>query len=210
MGANMTALKPTENRHVRAVSSERYPLNEISSHPESTQYATDHHHVFPRSMIGGDSWFVEIDVEFEDGSGAKAVIPHVVGLTREEHRQVEEHEAWIKLEDGIFNWYDRVEGPDPDLEWDLRGPLNPQPGQQGTPKKKRRNFTGEARRNRATISVKVPKDDQEDGAAIWDEHVDLARERLILMGLTDSDTYPVYNVIVSALDDWLTNHWLPL
>jgi hypothetical protein len=55
----MTALKPLENRRVRAVPSERYPLNKKCAHPECNEDAVDPHHAFPRSAIGGDSWFVE-------------------------------------------------------------------------------------------------------------------------------------------------------
>lgn len=210
----MTALKPITNRLVRSVPSERYPLNAISAHPTSTEPATDPHHIFPRSQIKGDSWFVEITepgVEPGVDEDIKIVIPHVTGLTREEHRQVEEHEAWIKLEGGVFNWYDRVtsqfDGTGASIvgtEWELVGPLNPQPGA-GQGKPKRKKFQGEARRKRITVSVKVPQDDQEDGAGIWDDTIDAAREKLLRVEFTDKEDYPPYNVIVAGLQDWITD-----
>ncbi len=61
-------------------------------------------------------------------------------------------------------------------------------------KKPRPRFKGEARRNRATISIKVPKDEQEDGAALFDEGVEALREKM------RRPTYPIYNVLKSALD----------
>ena len=135
----MTALKPREDRHVHGVSSERYPINPVSSKPDSLEPTDDCHHLFPRSQIGNDSWFVEI----EDEKAGSLTIPHVTGLSRSEHEDVEQHRAWIKLEDGVFSWYDRtgpVDDPDGELdsvgryededylkgtEWSLLGPLNP-------------------------------------------------------------------------------------
>jgi hypothetical protein len=160
----VTALKPTENRRVRGVAAERYPLNAVSSHPESDAPADDPHHIFPRSAIGGDSWFVEITDDEET-----TVIPHVTGLSREEHDRVEQHEAWIKLEDGVFVWYDRepdVEGPVTD-SWVRVGPLDPQPGgREKVHKPKKMRLQGDERAARKTISVRLPEG--VDGA-YWDE-----------------------------------------
>jgi hypothetical protein len=215
----ITALKPIENRRVRGASSERYPLNEISSHPESTEAAEEAHHIFPRSQIKSDSWFVEIEESIE----TKMVIPHVTGLTREQHEVVERHDAWIKLEDGVFNWYDRVpadEGPgaiNPAEDvyecppgwfvsegdwWHLIGPLNPQPGAQGKAKKKVKRLTGEARRNRITVSIKIPQDYQENGGAIWDEKLDDLRVLAIALeapGVTEDSS--IWPLIMAALNE---------
>jgi hypothetical protein len=130
----MTALKPIENRRVRGVAAERYPLNEVCAHPSCKDPAVDPHHIFPRSMINGDSWFVEISNEGgerEKGAPGFDPIPHVTGLCRVHHDDVEEHRAWIKLEDGGFVWYVRKED-----DWLRRGALNPQPpGKEGKPKR---------------------------------------------------------------------------
>ncbi len=177
----MTALKPIENRRVRAVASERYPLNRKCAHPECSEDAVDPHHCFPRSYIAGDSWFVEIVPHTTDDEdpvdyimrvepGQAVIIPHVTGLCRAHHDNVELHDAWIKLEEGEWRWYDRWhktakvgeglkfergagdEGCPPERgcnEWEPIGPLNPQPGSvEGRPKRPR--FKGEARRQRET------------------------------------------------------------
>lgn len=202
----MTALKPIENRRVRAVASERYPLNEICAHPECSEPTADPHHAFPRSAIGGDSWFVEIrHMSIRDD--IVWTIPHVTGLCRAHHDAVELHDAWIKLEDGEFVWYDRqsldgIATEQGKLEFVALGPLNPQPGSR-TGKPKRKKFKGEKRRKRTTISIKVPKDEQEDGAGVWDDRLEQARERMEADGELDPDRPPYY-LITDILYDWAT------
>jgi hypothetical protein len=193
----MTALKPIESRRVRGVASERYPLNAVCAHPECKEPVADPHHSFPRSQIGGDSWFVEFWLEDDDGTEtASGPLPHVTGLCRAHHDDVEEHRAWIKYEGGEFVWYDKDGRPDADRDWSLLGPLNPQPGsREGKPKKRRK--TGEARRQRAVIAVRVPKDEQEDGGAVWDEALAEAEQR-INPG-TEDDPRPPYYTIIDAL-----------
>jgi len=204
----MTALKPIENRKVRGVPSTKYPLNDKCAHPECSEPTADPHHAFPRSQIGNSSWFVEIIEGPESKPVTKVTIPHVTGLCREHHDQAEDHRAWIKLEDGVFNWYDKVpndyeyrDGP----TWKLLGPLNPQPGSREG-KAKRKRFKGEARRKRKTISLRIP-DDTEDGGALWDDLMELVRLKLVKDGLIDSDntSYPPWPMIFAALTDWV-NH----
>lgn len=201
----MTALKPIENRRVRAVASERYPLNHRCAHPECSEPTADPHHIFPRSLIAGDSWFVEIE---GDRDTDDKIIPHVAGLCREHHDDVEEHRAWIKLEEGEFVWYNRADNDpvrrpgEPEVEWDRFGPLNPQPGSR-TGKPKRKKFKGEKRRKRTTISIKVPKDAQEDGAGVWDDRLEQAQTRMEADGELDPDRPPYY-LITDILYDWAT------
>lgn len=219
----MTALKPIENRRVRAVAAERYPLNKICAHPECKEPAVDPHHAFPRSQIAGDSWFVEVlyptplekaiaygyPVVGDDGTQYVAeIIPHVAGLCRAHHEDVEEHRAWIKLEEAVWNWYDQTitsgqhvfdahtgkDIPEHEHGWALIGPLNPQPGSvEGKPKRKR--FKGEARRTRKTISIRVPADAGEDGAALLDEGIEELEQKI-----SGDDHRPPYYTIMSALD----------
>ncbi len=189
----MTALKPIENRRVRAVASERYPLNKKCAHPECSEEAVDPHHCFPRSYIAGDSWFVAIFIGHSQvipDSPSEQIIPHVTGLCRAHHDDVELHKAWIKLEDGEWRWYemhDLLKG------WELLGPLNPQPGSvEGKPKRKR--FKGEARRARTTISIKVPADEKEDGAGLWDEAIEILEQKI-----SGDNPRPIYYTIMDAL-----------
>ena len=191
----MTALKPIENRRVRAVASERYPLNKKCAHPECTADATDPHHAFPRSAIGGDSWFVEIVIAESEANDDEVsiVIPHVTGLCREHHDQVEIHDAWIILdEEGVWQWY----VPDGD-DWGHVGELNPQPGSAET-KPKRKRFKGEARKARRTISIRVPNDAAEDGGAVWDTLVEEVKEKF-KDELGWSGDVPPYFVVTAAL-----------
>lgn len=224
----MTALKPLETRLVRGVPSERYPLNKRCSHPECTEDAVDPHHVFPRSQIVGDSWFVAISFKGtqdelnkqEDLSGLDfsrfggdqsewtSIIPHVTGLCRKHHDDIEQHRAWVKLEDAVFQWYIRqsVGNPDADYEdvgpsdeWVFLGPLNPQPGSvEG--KAKRKKYQGEERRQRKTISLRVPADSGEDGAALLDELIDQLEERI-----NPGKHRPPYHTLVDALNFTVLN-----
>lgn len=237
----MTALKPTENRLVRAIASERYPLNKKCAHPECSEDAVDPHHAFPRSAIGGDSWFVELRFDVDkakpfdesiaavlgrtyrgivihqsDGSELLSVVlPHVTGLCRAHHDDAEEHRAWIKLEEGVWNWYRRMSSEETDAErerwseetgehqmsyptdddvWTLLGPLNPQPGSVES-KTKRKKFQGEARRKRTTISIKVPQDEQEDGAGLLED-----LQTKLEQALGNDPARPAYYVLVDALN----------
>jgi hypothetical protein len=210
----MSALKPIENARVVGIAAEQYPLNVVCGHPDCDEPAVDPHHCFPRSRQVGGSYFVAITFDTNDEAKAfgdlmrvrplkvapkTVVIPHVTGLCRAHHDIVEDHGAWIKLEDGVWNWYDR-EGE----EWSLVGPLAPQPGS-ADGKKRRKRFKGEARRKRRVISIKVP-DDTENGGEIWDETLEAVKSRLTLMELYDGSTHiPVYEALIAALTDWLNS-----
>lgn len=188
----MTALKPIDNRRVRGVAAESYPSNRICAHPDCDK-AVDLrpsgdptvHHIFPRSLTKSDSYFVEITTDpviwGEEHVGEADIIevtPHAVGLcgsgTTGHHGDVEEHRAWIKLEDGEYRWYDRVAPADPHdeipedwQEWVLVGPLNPQPGSVDGKTKKKRTVRGTAARDeRKTVSVRLPEG---TSGADWDE-----------------------------------------
>ena len=169
----MTALKPILWRHVKGVPSTKYPINTVCGHPDCTNPIDGTHHIFPRSMIGNDSYFVEFTPE----DGKTKIIPHAIGLcgsgTTGHHGDVEEHRAWIRLEDGEFVWYDRaveaVDGDEGNLVegWLLVGPLNPQPGsREGKPKRKRTVKGTEERAQRKTVSVRLPEGVSGDD---WDE-----------------------------------------
>jgi hypothetical protein len=161
----MTALKPIENvTKVRGVPSKRYPLNLICAHPECHERAESAHHIFGRPPgADSDSWFVDLDGELSPQR--VNAIPHVTGLcgsgTTLHHGDVEEHRAWIKLEEGEFVWYDRLDDNLPSAvtgkesleEWILVGPLNPQPGsREGKPKRHKAQPNGKPK----VWSVKLP------------------------------------------------------
>jgi hypothetical protein len=202
----VTPLPPIENRRVRGVASERYPLNKRCSQPECSEPAVDGHLCFPRSTIGNDSWFVAIEYEKEwEALGESGVglmtetLPHVTGLCRAHHDDVEQHRAWIKLYDETFLWYDRVADSEMGDDWFELGPLNPQPGsQEGKPKRKK--FRGEARRKRKTISLRVPDDAGEDGAGLLTDAIEQLEERI-----SGEKARPPYYTLLDALSYALLN-----
>lgn len=211
----MTALKPLENRRVRGVASERYPLNEKCAHPECTEPAVDPHHIFPRSAIGNDSWFVLV-VEDEEGNyTTEDPIPHVSGLCRKHHDDLEEHRAWVKLEEGVFSWHIQVPPPEHELErwesetgehrdsyplisWSALGPLNPQPGsREGKPKRKKK---GQARSGQSqTWTLRAPK-----GESMEPFFELLEQAQFRLQNYYESQEPPLpYITLVAVLHDWL-------
>lgn len=203
----MTALKPADGQW-EGVASVRYPLGTTCSHPECDRTDVTAHHIFPRGTIGNGSWFVfpkdKMPAHKETKIRGSEAIPHVVPLcghgTDGHHGDVEAHRAWIKYEDGVFVWYDQndnIDGALPDEEWYKVGALKPQPAEPAK-KTSRKRFTGEARKTRKTISVKVPNTAEENGAEVWDTLVESVREKYAPeMGWDDN--VPVYFVVTAAL-----------
>jgi hypothetical protein len=207
----VTAIKPATTRRVVAVAAETYPVNAQCAWPDSDAEAVDPHHCFPRSAIGGDSYFISMTFDsYEEavevvgkGVGVTEVpgvgwvtdpIPHVVGLSRDVHEAVEKKQKKILLVGGKWIAYDKS----PEGEWIELGELSPQPGARGG--KKRKRLKGEKRRKRRTISIRVPNDEQEDGAGLLDEKMEQMRG---LLG--QDDDYPPYYCISAALDYTLLN-----
>jgi len=207
----MTAIKPATTRRVVAVAAETYPVNAQCAWPDSDGEAVDPHHCFPRSAIGGDSYFVSMTFNtYEEavevvgkGVGVTEVpevgwvtdpIPHVIGLSRDVHERVEKKQSKITLSNGKWIAWDK----NADGEWVELGELSPQPGARGG--KKRKRFTGQKRRKRKVITLRVPNDEQEDGAGLWDDKLNQMREML-----GQDDDYPPYYCISAALDYTLLN-----
>jgi len=173
--------------------------------PDCWDLADDAHHCFPRSQIGNDSWFVAIGPDA--GRYAEtSIIPHVVGLCREHHDDVEEHRSWIKLLDDSFLWFDRVAADSLEgrlADWELIGALDPQPAKGEKSKKPRLRLRGEERRKRRRISLAVP-DDWENGGELWDEMVEDAKEWLFEEGLFgDRGRIPVYEALMGMHAHWV-------
>jgi hypothetical protein len=185
----VTALKPIENTtRVRGVPAKRYPPNTICAVPGCNELAGSNHHIFGRPPgPDSDSWFVVLppldSPEEEDAADyilrapnyEERIVPHVIGLcgsgTTGHHGDVEEHRAWIKLEEGEFVWYQRSEyysGPPVngvdgseggDGAWIPLGPLDPQPAR-GEKRKKAKRRQGEAARNAPTWSIRMNEEGQ--------------------------------------------------
>jgi len=150
----VTALKPLETSRVTGQLAARYPLSMFCSHPECPEPTDDPHHIFPRSQIGNDFWFVQAWDE-EAHEMFTSPMPHVAGLCRPHHDAVEEHRAWIKLEGDTFVWYD---WDDEAEDWVKVGALDPQPaGRDKVHKPKRKRFTtDEELAKRKSVSIKLP------------------------------------------------------
>lgn len=214
----MTALRPTENARVVGLKDgqmkllRKLVLNQVCGHPDCGDPTCDPHHIWPRSLITNDSWFVEIT----DDDG-KTVLPNIIGLCRPHHDDVEQHRSWIRLEDGVFNWYDRVDAndvpgavnPQPDVYeapegwqvgsgswWQLVGPLVPQPGQVGQVKKPRKKAGATDARKSRFVRYRVP-DDAENGAEILKELIQVGRDEWA-DDLGWTETVPPYYVICAA------------
>lgn len=69
-------------------------------------------------------------------------------------------------------------------------------------KPKRKRLAGNERRQRRTISIKVPND-RENGGEVWDEILALVKAKLVRLGLySEDDAIPNYEALVAALYDW--------
>lgn len=195
----MTALKPLTSKLVLGVKADRYPLNEVCAHPACTEPAVDPHHCFPRSQIGNDSWFVKVD--------SVGPFPHVTGLCRAHHDDVEEHRAWIRMEEQHFVWYDRDElsrVADPEYDgWTPLGDLNPQPGsREGKPKPKRQPAKKrEPRKERQTLTLRVPAEERERGADLLEDLWRQVEEKL----RPGEEPRPIYYSIVDSFNFLLAN-----
>lgn len=202
-------LLPVESRDVKGVPATKYRVNRICSHPHCTAASEPGaHHIFRRSAIIGDSYFVSID--FADP------IPHAVGLCSEHHRQITDNNCWIKLEDdGTFVWYEALPNAPVDpfgkTTWEPLAPLDPQPGQleKRAPQKPARLKTEktEEKRPSANWAIRCPKDAAaqyggEDGIALLKEMV---AECARLIPHRDEDS-PPYFVLMDALGWFLLNY----
>jgi len=152
----VTALKPLETLRVSGQVASRYPLNMFCAHPECPEVADDAHHIFPRSEIGNSLWFVQA-WDVDNHEMFTSPLAHVIGLCRAHHEAVEQHRAWIKLDEATleFVWFVRA---DDEEEWFRIGVLDPQPGgREKNHRPKRTRFrTDEEVAKRKSISIKLP------------------------------------------------------
>ena len=182
----MTQL-PLSSWDVKPVEGAGYVANSICATPGCQNVASERHHCWRRSFLGGDFWYVELP----DG----AVVGNIVFLCNAHHRQITENRARISYLDGFFYWVDKA--TEAKLSWQpvfycsmanyLAGihdskPLEekraPKPGlcsHCGQPLPHKKPEKPEAKRVRKTWSVSVPVDEQENGAELLDEHLETIR-----------------------------------
>ena len=151
----MTALKPIEPRRVTGQVASRYPLNMFCAVPDCPEVADDPHHIFPRSQIGNDFWFVQA-WDADNHEMFSSPLAHVTGLCRHHHELVENHKAWIQLNDKTleFVWLELDDAQD----WVELGVLDPQPGgREKNHRPRRKRFTSdEDLAKRKSVSIRLP------------------------------------------------------
>lgn len=198
----MTRL-PHESRRVRPrLDLPAYKLNTVCPITGLADNLEDHH-IWRRSFtaLGSenqDLYWVELYVEYAD---AVFILPNRVNLHSMAHERITTNRATLEFDEKDSNWY-YTEG-----DTRTRVPLGMRlvtPFEDTKPHAARRPKTKtpkEPARNRATYSVRVPKDASEDGAEILEQYVDRAREYYREeRGWTE--TVPSYFPLESALYDW--------
>jgi hypothetical protein len=224
----MTPLLPLKVQY-EAVTSSKYPLNQVCAHPECFEEdGLTTHHAFGRQ--GGDHLFAKLLVNV-NGVLRAWVVPQGIRLcgtgTTKHHGALESHEAKLVLEDdGTYAWWDREPSPvnretaEEDPYWTLVGPLDPQPAQglfkTKKPAAKKRKSAVE-REDRETISLSIPTGFAK-GGLVWDElfgkgkkDIPLGRVREVLGALRDEtpvdgkklDMRPEFEMIVDVTNSWL-------
>jgi hypothetical protein len=145
-------------------------------------------------------------LSYSGGKEGSAVIPHAVGIcgtgTTGHHGDLEEHRAWIKLENGVYVWYDRIDRePEGPLEFDFVevGPLNPQPGsREGKPKRKKQATTKVEKEARVNTTIRTTVGEKN----VLPELIEQCRERV--KDKLEYDKSPSdYLVLTTVLYDWL-------
>ena len=235
MAPVVTPLLPLKVEY-EAVTSSKYPLNQVCAHPECFEEdGLTTHHAFGRH--GGDHlfaclWVPRTEPQLQRHPPRAWVVPQGVRFcgsgTTKHHGALESHEAKLVLEDdGTYVWYDRNSSrsvlPDSRAEeWDCVGPLDPQPAQglfkTKKPTVKRRKSATE-REDRETISLSIPTGFAK-GGLVWDElfgkgkkDIPLGRVRGVLGALRDET--PVDGKKLDMRPEFemivdITNSWLDL
>lgn len=179
-------LLPHEDWSVAGVEGDRYTVGPYCQAPGCKRPVDHKHHLWRRSFIGGDYWWVRVPI-----NGGTKTIRNVVGLCWHHHEDVTGtgggHKAWVRWipEAQHFIWMEN-DGYD---HWIQTGTLSlpalpePAPDQEeaercptcGKLQKVKHDHEPQPKRARKTWTVQVPAD-QEDGAAILDELVEACAE----------------------------------
>jgi len=183
-------LIPSDDRRVEAVEGDQYRVGPYCNAPGCKRPVDHKHHMWRRSFLGGDYWWVRVPI----GSEQTDVIRNVIGLCWMHHSDVTGsvgagHRAWIRwLEDEReLYWLEK----DPDDHWQAIGTLSlpapsetapapPSPGREAERcptcghrirHEEEHEHEPRPKRPRKTWTVHVPAD-SEDGAAVLDELIE--------------------------------------
>jgi hypothetical protein len=187
---------PTETRVGNVgLEGEDYEPYELPSpycaNPECEFQATDRHHLFSRGLMGGAYDWVCLADGTESGN--------IVGLCFLCHKKVTENKAHITYTKNQFYWNDQLLRYQPPKKGEVSpdGPAA-SPEEVGAsadarpvcvtckrplPRPKIQGEKKQAQRVRKTWSVAIPYDEQENGAEVIDNLLELAEEKLDRAGL---------------------------
>lgn len=211
----MTRL-PLESWNIKPLEGGGYVGNAVCAAPGCQIVAEERHHIWRRSFLGGDFWWVRLP----DG----AVTGNCVFLCAEHHRRLTVGEATLTYDGAAFTWGDahgarllRWQPPfyEDRTAWENHDPKLPeknepfpglcpscgQPLPHSHPERKR-----EKSLVRRTWSIAVPVAEQENGAEVLDVNLEHARELFCAAGLPYSkDEKARYYVLSTALALFLTH-----
>lgn len=208
-------LSPADTWEVRGVDGPQYKVDARCAQPDCKKFTDHAHHLWRRSQLGGDYRWVVL--------GDK-LLANLIGLCAAHHADVTGavggHRAAIRYLDDVFVWCSVRTLHNNEIEYHEVGPLDPQPpdpsklaerasgahshdhGQVACPfcgQTKRRPSTsvspGQGGRRRKTWPVRVPADEQEQGAETLDA---LVEDLAPLLGLSPSASARYY-VLVPTL-----------
>jgi hypothetical protein len=180
---------PTETRQVTGLEGEAYELpTSVCANPDCEYEATDKHHLFSRGLMGGAFNWVRLADGTETGN--------LVGLCFLCHKKITENKSQITYQNNKF-YFDkyplRYQPPKNGNEIESSGedaalPSSPDAKQvcptchRKIPRPKIKNPQEESK-PRKTWSVAVPYDNQEDGAEVIDQLLDICEDKMDKHGL---------------------------
>lgn len=214
----MTRL-PMESRDVEALRGDEWPeyqLNVVCAAPGCDQTTLERHHVWRKSFVGGDVWWVKLS----DGS----VTGNCIGLCNEHHGQLTRNEAHIAYERGTYGkvgfawtdlfastqWMQWQPPKQADLDLGIGHVLveghnaNECPTCHRALPRPKLDTPQEEKRIRRTWSITVPKDNLENGADILDTLLEEIREEMGKRGMSYG-AEAKYFVLSTALALFLTH-----
>jgi hypothetical protein len=200
-------LPAVETWNLRGLRGPDYKVGPFCSNPDCHRFAEHAHHIVRRSAIGGDYAWVEID---------GVVYANKTGVCPECHDEltgrVGGHRAAIRLEQGLFVWCKVVLRPNGEvIEYVPVGELKPQPptweiavdglelASSVCPTcghERRPSGPKHPQRHRKSWIVKVPADQEENGAEVLDS---LVSNLVPLIPNSDASAAGRYYVLVPVL-----------
>jgi hypothetical protein len=96
-------LSPSDDRNISGVEGPEYPLNQRCPVPGCEQPGgLQRHHLWRRSDLGGDYWWVKSDDRF---------VGNCIKLCRYHHRELTDNQSRIRFDGLTFTWKDAMLSP---------------------------------------------------------------------------------------------------